>query len=87
MIDKEPCFQSREVTGACDVCKQPTPLMHLPMRPLGFYCEEHCPVCSALSETTTGIVVSREISSKAALVRPIMPPTVATIKLPAARNY
>jgi hypothetical protein len=43
---KEPCFQSREVTGACDVCKQPCTLMHLPLRPVGFFCEKHCPVCS-----------------------------------------
>jgi hypothetical protein len=86
MMAKEACFQSSEVTGACDVCKQAAPSMHLPMRPLGFYCEKHCPVCSTLSETTIGIVVSREISSKAALAPPIGVPTVPRIKLPAARN-
>lgn len=77
---KEPCFQTQDVTGACDVCKQPTTLMHLPMRPLGFYCEKHCPVCSTLSETTIGIVASREIPSKAARTRPIMASTIRVAK-------
>jgi hypothetical protein len=43
------CFQSTEITGACDVCDSPADLMHLPTRPRGIYCEKHCPVCSVLS--------------------------------------
>src|SRR5260370_13739862 len=43
------CFQSREVTGSCDVCDAAADLKHLPMRPLGIYCEKHCPVCSTPS--------------------------------------
>ena len=43
------CFQSRAVTGVCDVCDSPADLMHLPTRPRGIYCEKHCPACSALS--------------------------------------
>src|SRR5262249_55244799 len=43
---KELCLQSPELTAPCDVCKQPSTLMHLPVRSLGFYCEKHCPVCS-----------------------------------------
>jgi hypothetical protein len=49
---QKPCFQSREVTGGCDVCKRPSTLMHLPLQPLGFYCEKHCPVCSTRCDTT-----------------------------------
>jgi len=40
------CFQSQEVKGCCDVCNKPATLMHLPKRPLGFYCDQHCPICS-----------------------------------------
>jgi len=48
---KETCFQSRQVTGVCDVCKEPADPMHLPLWPLGFYCERHCPACSMPSAT------------------------------------
>jgi hypothetical protein len=40
------CFQSREVTGVCDVCDSPADSMHLPSKPRGIYCEKHCPACS-----------------------------------------
>jgi hypothetical protein len=43
------CFQSREVTGVCDVCEAPADMMHLPTRPRGIYCEKHCPACSMSS--------------------------------------
>jgi hypothetical protein len=45
----ENCFQSREVTGVCDVCEAPADMMHLPTRPRGIYCEKHCPTCSFTS--------------------------------------
>jgi hypothetical protein len=51
-MPKEPCIQSQEVTGTCDVCQGPVTLMHLPIRPLGFYCEKHCPVCSTRCHAT-----------------------------------
>jgi hypothetical protein len=50
------CFQSREVTGVCDVCDSPASLMHLPARPRGIYCEKHCPVCSMLSLTALAAI-------------------------------
>jgi hypothetical protein len=41
------CIQSRHVTEPCDVCRKPTKVVHLPNRPMGFFCEDHCPVCAA----------------------------------------
>jgi hypothetical protein len=52
---KEACFQSRQVKGVCDVCGEPADLMHLPLQPLGFYCERHCPACSTQSATELSI--------------------------------
>ena len=48
-MSNENCFQSREVTGVCDVCEAPADMMHLPTRPRGIYCEKHCPACSFTS--------------------------------------
>ena len=41
------CVQSRHVTEPCDICRRPTTVVHLPNRPMGFFCEDHCPVCAA----------------------------------------
>ena len=40
------CIQSRHVSEPCDICRRPTKVVHLPNRPMGFYCEDHCPVCA-----------------------------------------
>jgi hypothetical protein len=63
-MTKEKCFQSDNVSGVCDVCSEPAKKMHLPVRPLGFYCHLHCPVCSnyfdvlAVAARKTGVCVS-----------------------------
>ena len=60
----EKCFQSRQVNGVCDVCQELASLMHLPTRPLGFYCERHCPVCAqsfdvlGITQRKSGVCVS-----------------------------
>ena len=43
------CYQSKDVTGACDACGAPADMMHLPARPFGIYCEKHCPICAMAS--------------------------------------
>ncbi len=53
------CFQSRQVTGVCDICKEPAENMHMPLRPLGFYCEKHCPVCPCGSRVIIAPILQR----------------------------
>jgi hypothetical protein len=66
-MTNENCFQSRQVSGVCDVCQEPVSLMHLPKRPLGFYCEQHCPVCSQyfdvleIAHRKSGVCVSAKV--------------------------
>jgi hypothetical protein len=63
-MGKEACFQSKQVTGVCDLCKEPAELMYLPLRPLGFYCERHGPACSTQSARKLTIVKGRtEVTS------------------------
>ena len=66
-MTKNRCFQSQDVNGVCDLCNEPAKSIHLPTRPLGFYCELHCPVCSnnfdliAISGRKSGVCVSIEV--------------------------
>ncbi len=54
------CFQSSQITGPCDVCKEPTVYMHLPAHPRGIYCDRHCPACSAnVSKAVSPVVAAR----------------------------
>ncbi len=39
------CVQTRHVSAPCDVCGHRPEIIHLPIDPLGFFCERHCPVC------------------------------------------
>jgi hypothetical protein len=58
------CFQSQQVSEVCDVCGESASSMHLPTRPLGFYCERHCPVCAeyigviGITDRKSGVCVS-----------------------------
>jgi hypothetical protein len=67
MTNSGKCFQSRDISGVCDVCGEPAGSMHLPTRPLGFYCELHCPVCSrdlnviAIADRKSGVCVSVKV--------------------------
>ena len=63
-MSKGSCFQSRDVTGGCDVCKAPVTLMHLPVRPLGFFCEKHCPVCKMNAEAPVETAASRRSEAR-----------------------
>ena len=66
-MSNDRCFQSRQVSGVCDVCGEPAKSIHLPTRPLGFYCEAHCPVCSknfnviGIAERISGVCVSVKV--------------------------
>jgi hypothetical protein len=66
-MSNENCFQSRQVSGVCDVCQEPTTSMHLPKRPLGFYCAKHCPVCAqdydviGITDRKSGVCVSARV--------------------------
>ena len=48
----EPC-RVLSVTGTCSVCGFATRGVHAPGVCHGFYCAEHCPVCSGAIEITT----------------------------------
>ena len=61
---KEVCFQAPQLTVACDVCKQRSSLMHLPLRPIGFYCEKDCPVCSMRGDTNGEVAHRRRGSDE-----------------------
>jgi hypothetical protein len=67
------CFQSRQVTGECDICKERAEIMHMPLRPLGFYCEKHCPVCPG-----GGRVIIAPILQRRQTPEPRRNPTVVT---------
>ena len=43
-MSRDNCFQSRQVTGGVRRLqhKEPAEMMHMPLRPLGFFCEKHC---------------------------------------------
>jgi hypothetical protein len=61
---KGSCFQSPQVTEVCDICREPAEVMHLPLRPLGLYCERHCPACCTPSATKRAILQRRiEVTS------------------------
>ena len=87
MIDKEPCFQSREVTGACDVCEPPTPDALAECGLSVFTAKSIAQSAPLFRKPPLESSFCSRRTSGTAVVRPIMPPTVATIKLPAARNY
>jgi hypothetical protein len=65
------CFQSRQVTGKCDICDQSVELMHLPVRPLGFYCAEHCPVCAGSARMRHADFHSETVGSALAIRIPV----------------
>jgi hypothetical protein len=66
-----PCFQSRQVTGKCDICDQSAELMHLPVRPRGFYCARHCPVCASPAKTHDADIHSECAASQLAVSIPV----------------
>ena len=45
-MSQNDCIQSRHVNEPCEVCRRSVKVVHLPNRPIGFFCEYHCPVCA-----------------------------------------
>jgi len=41
------CLRSTRLTAKCEVCSTRPAVVHSPTRVRGFYCQDHCPVCSA----------------------------------------
>lgn len=40
------CFRSRNLTAPCQTCGVRGEITHCPTRAAGFFCAEHCAVCS-----------------------------------------
>ena len=38
------CHSAKAIT--CDLCRQPRPVIHIPTKVLGRYCERCCPACN-----------------------------------------
>jgi len=40
------CIRSKIVRADCDTCGQRPDMLHMPTKRRGWFCGDHCPVCS-----------------------------------------
>lgn len=50
MSKKSDCWRTKLISAPCQVCGARAEPIHSPLRLRGFWCEKHCPICSAAEQ-------------------------------------